>query len=303
MDREKWLIERQKGIGSSDSPVVVLGEYYGKTARDLALEKLGQLPPDPDSPDIRRGVRQEPVAAQVFEEITGKKVRPLQEIQRHPNKPWMIATLDRIIDGEDSVLEIKCPRALTFRKYRMEGIPEGIQIQGAHQLAVTGRKKVVFGIFCAEVDEMMIVPIERDQALIDLIMNKEEGFWSLIQRGELPGVETEAVKLPAIGGEIIRLDTDKATRTAQALREAQELQAEAKTLYDQAKAQMIALMGDAQAVQVDSIRIYYKEQAGRRSLDQKLLRHEHPEIDWSKYEKVGKPFRVFKTYFNLKEGM
>jgi len=303
-NKTQWLKERKKGIGGSDSPVVVLGEYYGKTARDLAIEKLSEnVGDDLDNPDIRRGNRQEPIAAKVYEEITGHKVRPVKEILVHPKRSFMIASLDRMIEDLNAPLEIKCPRLLTYRKWKMEGIPEGPQIQGNHYLAVTGKKKIIFGIFCAEVDEMMIVPIERDQNLIDLIEDKEEAFWKLVQRGELPTYEYEAPKLPAIGGEIIRLGSEKAIEVAQALREAKELQVEAKSLYEQAQKQMIALMGDAQAVQIDNTRIYYREQAGRKSFDKKLLQHEHPEIDLAAYEKQGKPFKVFRPFFDIKEGI
>jgi len=302
---ESWHEERLSGIGGSDAPVVVLGDYYDRTAHDLFLEKTGAIPPtNLDSPDIRRGLRQEPIAAKLYEEQSGYKVRRVNQLLRHPEQPFMVAHIDREILGLDGApLEIKCPRSMVFRRYQLEGIPEGIQIQGQHYLSVKGKGVVVFGIFCAEVDELLIVPVERDQELIDLIEAKEAVFWDRVQAGQWPETAPaeEKIELPPIGGELVKIETEDWFRAAAALHEARSIKADAEALEAEAKNQILVLMGEYDVVEGAGLRVYHREQAGRRSLDKKALQAAHPDIDLTQYEKVGKPFKAFRPYF-LEEG-
>lgn len=302
-NRESWHEQRRKGIGGSDVPVIILGEYFGKTVQDLFFEKTNGSGENIDGPDIRRGKRQEPIAAMVYEEITGQKVRRINKVLQHPEHSFMLANIDREIVGEDAILEIKCPRHMTFRKWQREGVPEGPLLQGQHYLAVRGRGKVVFGIFCAEIDEMMIVPIERDNELIDLIINKEGEFWEFVKAKELPREFKPAqIDLPPVGGaDLIKLDTPEWAQATMDLREARELKTEAEAIEATAKAKVQELMGDHAIAEGANCRIYWQTQKGRESFNKKELQKDHPDI-YSQYVKQGNPFRVFKPYF-LKGGV
>lgn len=304
-EKKKWLDERRKGIGGSDSPVVLLGEYFGKTRKDLFLEKTGQVSPEEldKNPDVRRGTRQEPIAAALYQEITGNKVRKVNRILTHPEKPFMLANIDREILGMDgAILEIKCPRAGVFRKWQMEGIPEGPQIQGNHYMAVKRKGLVVFAIFCAELDEMMVVPVERDQELIDYIEDADTNFWNLVEAGEFTEQETqEKLELPPVGGEVITIDHPDWEKAVQSLRTAKELKADAEELEAEAKAKVQSIMEEREAdvVQGAGARVYWKWRDGKASVDAKRLQREEPDI-YQRYLKRGKPFRVFRPYLDLK---
>jgi len=301
---ESWHEERLAGIGGSDAPVVVLGEYFGKTVRDLFLEKTRALPPDDiNNPDIRRGIRQEPLAAQVFQEKTGLELRVISQQLKHPSLPFMVAHIDREILPSGDVLEIKCPRAMVYRKYQLEGIPEGIQIQGQHYLSVKGSDMIVFGVFCAELDDMLIVPIERDPQLIDLIEAKESDFWDYVKAGEMPWDDTpvEKLDLPPIGGELVKIDTTAWRTAAAAWSEVKAVKKEVEELEAKAKEELIKHMDGQPVVEGAGLRVYYREQAGRRVFDKKALQAAHPEINIDDFYKVGKPFKSFRPYF-VKEG-
>jgi putative phage-type endonuclease len=300
MTDEQFHKERQTGIGGSDAAVVVLGENYGKTTYDLWLEKTGQITPtDESNPDMRRGKRQEPIAAQLYEEQTGQKLRRVNTLLRHKDYPFMIAHIDREILGKDAVLEIKCPRMPTFRKYKLGGIPEDIQIQGQHYLAVKRKGLIVFAIFCAEVDELMVVPIEKDNELIEYITGKEQNFWNYVTTSSPPPLSIpEKLDLPPVGGELIRIETPQWLEASRALKDARDLKAEAEDLENQAKAQVQDLMikHNADVAEGFGLRAYWREQAGRISLDTKRLKKEIPEI-WERYSKQGDPFKSFRPYF------
>jgi len=299
MADEQFHKERLTGIGGSDAPIVVLGENYGKTTYDLWLEKTGQISPaDGDNPDMRRGKRQEPIAAQLYEQQTGQKLRRLNTLLRNKDYPFMIAHIDREILGADAVLEIKCPRFPTFRKYKLGGIPEDIQIQGQHYLAVKKKGLVVFAIFCAEVDELMVVPVEKDPELIEHIIKKENDFWTCVEYGGMPQPQIETLDLPPIGGELIRIETPDWLTAAQTLKDARELKEEAEALERQAQDRIKNLMQEHETdvAEGGGLRAYWREQAGRISLDTKRLKTELPEV-YERYAKQGNPFKSFRPYF------
>jgi len=295
---ESWHEQRRRGIGGSDVPVIILGEYFGKTIKDLFLEKTEGFGGDIDGPDIRRGKRQEPIAAMMYEEITGQKVRRINKVLHHPKHPFMLANIDREILGEDAILEIKCPRHMTYRKWQREGVPEGPILQGQHYLAVRGKGRVVFGIFCAEIDEMMIVPVERDNDLIDLVVDKESEFWSFVKAKKLPEeFEPAPIDLPAVGGkDLIKLDTPEWARAVNDLRVAKDLKAEAAAVEDMAKGEIKKLMGDHEIVEGSGARIYHTLSKGRKRLDQTALKKAHPEI-YEQFVVIGDPIRSLRSYF------
>ena len=136
VDRKAWLEERRQGIGGSDAPTIYLGDYYGRTWHDLWSDKVHGDAVEIDSPDIRRGNRQEPIAAEVYVEESGHPVEVVEEIIRHPVHDFMAASLDRMIQPEGIPLEIKCPRVATFFRWKQQGIPAGPLLQGQHYMAV-----------------------------------------------------------------------------------------------------------------------------------------------------------------------
>lgn len=300
--------DRLRGIGGSDIPVIVLGKHYNKTAYDLFLEKTGQIPtPDIDTPDTRRGKRQEPIAANLYAEKTGKELKAISETIWHPKHKFMLAHIDRLIMPEENVLEIKCPRVTTFRKWQLEGIPEGIQLQGQHYIEVLKAKKVVFCVFCAELDDIFDITIKRDDELIDLIVDSGQRFWSYVEAGEYPRelihAEPDPIKLPKIGGQLQYMEGEAWQKAALALREAQEIKKEAEALEEDAKGKIRGLMGDEFDVvegiisDDESLRVYNRLQAGRDSFDWKRLMKDRPEMDFKPYLKHGQPFKTFKFYF------
>ncbi len=293
---------RRTGIGGSDAPICVLGECFGKTIHDLWLEKTGRISPaDLDSPDIRRGIRQEPVAVAIYQEKTGHEVVDLKKTIRHPRFDFMVANIDRLIKPGDDVLEIKCPRLMVFRRWQLEGIPEYVQIQGQHYCEVLNSKRVVFGVFCAELDELLCVPVERDNDLISMIVDKETRFWNMVKADIDPGEpipdHSNIPTLPPIGGELVRIETEEWRKAAFALQEAKELKSEADALEEDAKERIRTLMADSGVAEGWGLRAYNREQAGRTTYDMKMFQKMNPHFDLSPYRKQGAPFRTLKTYF------
>lgn len=305
---KEWLEERKKGLGGSDSPVV-LGVSPFKTKKELWMEKRGLIEEPEPTPAMKRGRVLEPVVAELYKETTGRKLRRKNQIIQHKKHPFILANLDREIVGSGNgyggpgVLEIKCPGLKVFSQCKREGLPDYYTIQLQHYLEVTGRNWGSFVVFNAERWELLWFDVKRDNELIDYIIEADLGFWKLVEEGKAPEEEQQPqIDLPKTEpSEIVKIETDQWAYAVQRLKEAQELRKEAEALEEEAKKHIQEIMEfyNAQVVEGAGARVYWKWQNGRELLDSKEIKMELPDI-WEKYKKVSKPFRVFKPYF-LKE--
>jgi len=146
LSREDWLSVRKNGIGGSDAAAAVgISPYLSplelwliKTGRDANL-------PKPDANDTTEpvywGTLLEPIVAASYTKQTGNRVRRVNAVLQHPQIPFMLANIDREVVGSRDVQLLECKTAGEFgaRLWR-DGVPEYVQLQVQHQLAVTGRR-------------------------------------------------------------------------------------------------------------------------------------------------------------------
>jgi putative phage-type endonuclease len=72
---------------------------------------------------------------------TGNKVRRVNAVLQHPTEPWMLANLDREVIGTPEVQILECKTAgINGARLWKDGVPEYVQLQVMHQLAVTGSR-------------------------------------------------------------------------------------------------------------------------------------------------------------------
>jgi predicted phage-related endonuclease len=256
---------------------------------------------------MMRGTALEAVIADRYAAETGRTLRKVNEILSHPEYPFMLANIDRHIVSENGrgpgVLEIKAPGLQVFSKCKREGLPDYYLIQLQHYLAVKGWKWGSYGIMNAERWEMLWFDIDRDDELIDYIITHDKKFWN---ENVLAGVPPEIadapdLNLPKIGADsFVRMeDLPEWKKAVEDLRAAKDIMEEAKALDEQAKGQIIKIMTafGAEIVEGAGARVYYKEQAGRKTFDKKRLAKDHPQIDLAAYENTGKPFFSLRPYF------
>jgi putative phage-type endonuclease len=298
-----WVEERRKGIGGSDMPVI-LGVSPFKTKRELWLEKTGRMPDPEPTPAMERGRHLEDMIAHIYAQKTGRRVVRRRKAIVHPHFEFLRANIDRQIQSTNGkgpgVLEIKAPGLHVFSKCKREGLPAYYFVQLQHYLTVTGRQWGSFMVFSAERWDGIHFDIDYDPGLSDLMVERADEFWHTVEQGIEPKEDDgPELDLPSVGGEMVRIETPAWAAAVEGLRVAKDLSAEAKALEDEAKAEVQRLMQEAGADVAEGAgaRIYWKEQAGRKSLDKKRLEAEHPEIDLSHYMKAGKPFRTFRSYW------
>jgi len=187
LPRQDWLEIRKQGIGGSDAAAAVgLNPYQSmlelwliKTGRDAALPV-----DDPDNEDspMYWGSILEPIVAAHYTKRTGRKVRRVNAVLQHPDvdKAWMLANLDYQVVADHSVQILECKTAGEYgaRLWR-DGVPEYVQCQVQHQLAVTGKSAAdVCVLICGQ--SLQIHRIERDEALIANLIELERRFWEFV---------------------------------------------------------------------------------------------------------------------------
>lgn len=331
--RTAFLAERRKGLGGSDVGAIFGLDRY-RTPEDVWLEKTGQVVPiDAPSGDKERGVRLEPIAREMYAEQYGVKIIRQVETFVHPKKPWMRGNVDGIIVdpiGENAVAEVKCPSLGMYSKIKREGLPDSWKLQGQHYLEVSGLKRLVWIIFCADRWELIHFEQVRDEEIIALIIAKEEEFWMFVETMTPPPPVLRDIKdepeIVEVGQVTIRRDEAFVLAIAQ-LREAKDLKATAEQLEQQAIDRVKELAGKPGIYEGPGARIYFREQNGRKTFDKEALANVKPldrlsvgailtpyfksgalpeevveqigdaNLDLSRFNKQGRPFMTLRPYF------
>ena len=185
LSREEWLEFRRQGIGGSDA-ASVLGISPFRTGVDLYYDKLG-LPVENSEENwvaMEMGHLLEDLVARIFEKKTGLKVCPMPFLFQHPDHPWMLANVDRLVtlpDGRTAILEIKTTNYNARDKWEYDGkpiVPQYYEAQARHYMAVMDLDKVYFCcLYGNNEDEVIIRSIDRDMAYEGELIALEENFW------------------------------------------------------------------------------------------------------------------------------
>ncbi|WP_417419529.1 YqaJ viral recombinase family protein [Hoeflea sp.] len=199
LPREEWLEVRKRGIGSSDAAAAVGLNPY-KSQLELWLEKTGRdtgLPktdPDDDESPMYWGNVLEPVVAWHYGKRTGNKVRRVNAVLQHPDPElsWMLANIDREVIGADDVQILECKTAgINGARLWKEGVPEYVQLQVMHQLAVTGKQAADVAVVLGG-QHLEIHRIERDEEMIARLIELERMFWTYVETDTPPPADGTA---------------------------------------------------------------------------------------------------------------
>lgn len=274
-DERAWLAERARGIGGSDV-AALFGMHPFKTARDVWLEKTGRGPQREETPDMRRGRRLEDIAADVYTERTHRRLRR-QPLRRHPDYPMILCSIDRqIIAGEWENLrwetgpcELKVPRTRTFYRWKREGLPDYINLQGQHEAFVWGYSYTGFGIYGPDDDAMMHFDVPADDRVSARIAEFVPEWWEkyVVRDVEPPeDAAVPAIKLPEVEGTVTKRSDNRFAQLCREYDEARELEKEARELKEAAARRLVMLIDGKHGAYEhasEPFRIYYTMQAGR----------------------------------------
>lgn len=307
LPREDWLAVRKQGIGSSDAAAAVglnpyksqLELWLEKTGRDASLPKVD--PQDEESPAYWGNVL-EPIVAWHYSKRSGNRVRRINAVLQHPNPElsWMLANIDREVIGADDVQILECKTAgINGARLWKEGVPEYVELQVMHQLAVTGKQAADVAVLLGG-QHLEIHRIERDEQMIARLIELESKFWTYVETDNPPPADgsasTEAALrclYPEDNGQTVDFSGHAGLAEAylelkavrQSIGEKETREAQLKQLLQQA-------MGEATRAEFSSGYISWKKSKGSTVLDVERLLKEKPYLQ-VRYAKAKEGSRRF----------
>lgn len=296
-------------IGGSDIAKVMGLSRWG-TPLSLWAEKTGKIPPKDLSnvEAVELGNDLEDFVANKFSQKTGKAVRRSPKVYQHPQYPYMVAHIDRLVTGTDELLE--CKTCSFFKKDEWEGeeIPQEYILQVIWYLGITGRKVGYIAVLIGG-QSFKYKKIEFDSELFDKMVETAKDFWQHVQDDtpvDIVATDDETLKDLYSNHSEIMIDlipTDEQTKQACDVLEEkvgylQEIKMHIKQLQDEQKeieTSVKDIIKDNLGIKTPKYIITWKNQTTTK-FDTVKLRQERPETfeDYS-YESSYRVMRISKN--------
>ncbi len=313
LSREDWLQFRKQGIGSSDA-AAACGIHPYLSMLELWMIKTGRTNSNIDASSnngiegyspLYWGNTLEPMVAKYYQEHTGNKVRRVNAILQHPDpdKAFMLANLDYAITGNDEVQILECKTAGEHgAKLWRDGVPLYVTCQVQHQLAVTGKQAAhICVLLCGH--EAKIYKVERDEHLIDSIIEHERLFWQYVETETPPTPDHSESAARALkqlypmakpSSKVDLTNDDGANKLFEQLLSYRDYMQELEQRHDQVKHQLQTLIADNEVAVFDKGAISWKRSKDSIGLDSKAVIKAHPELlkQFSKTKQGSRRFVV-----------
>lgn len=287
MDRE-----RRTGLGGTDI-AAILGQHRWKSAVDVWLEKTGRSEPIDMNKRMLWGLRMEAMLAKIYAAKHGVQVRrPARTednptgMKRHPDFPWLIAHVDRLVLNTNKGLECKTAgqfRANEWGDELSDDVPVEYLFQCMAYNTVYGFDVVDLEVLIGGNDDRTY-RVPRNDRLIGVIIEEAEKFWkSYVEKDKQPPLEPSrrSVEIlntlyPVDSGAVIEATPE----IEEAVKEYEEIYGALKRqekYLDKCKSTIMEFMGDAQVLAGSGWKCTWKTVQSAR-LDSKRLKAEMPEI-------------------------
>lgn len=300
-DRKAWEDVRFSGIGGSDA-AAALGMSPWKSQFKLWLEKTQQVPPEDlsDNEYVYWGTVLEAVVANRFCELTGKKVHR-RGMLRSCEYPFMLANVDRLVDGEDAGLECKTANGFAAKEWIDDKLPVQYYIQCQHYMAVTGLSKWYIAVLIGG-NHFVWKEVARCEDDITALIAAEKQFWEeFVIPKRMPPVDgsTDCGKALAekyTGGveTPVELGAD-GQKAAVKLAELEEQKKQIERAIAEEQNKLKLLLGDYEVGFTPGFKVTWKTAKPRITVDSSRLRKERPDI-FTQYQKHGKASRTFRLW-------
>jgi putative phage-type endonuclease len=278
MQEQNWHDWRKKGIGASDSPII-MGVSPWKTPYQLWLEKTGQVESDKiGNWATQRGHKLEPIARAQYELETGMNSPAV--LVEYTDFPFIRASLDGYDKKNNVVLEIKCPGAADHEKALNGEIPEKYYPQLQHQLMVTGAKCVHYYSF--DGNKGALIEVLPDIKYCKKLLKELIKFWDCVVQMTPPEL-TERDYVNLKDKELITASDEWIELTNQI----KELQAKKESVEELIKSKL----PEDKLIKINNLRIQKITRKG--NVDYAKI-PELKAIDLEKYRKAPSQYYQFK---------
>lgn len=297
-DHEEWLtLRRQLGVGGSEAGAVMGLDPY-KSAYTLWAEKTGRVPEFAGNLTTRVGSYLEELVARLWCEETGKKVRRRNAIVVNDDYPCAFADVDRMVVGENSLLECKTTSSLpVMRAVRGGEFPDRWYCQMMHYLMVTGCDRAYLAVLVNSREFYSFV-LDRDEEEIRILSDAETTFWRQVRMDTPPAPDGNPSTADTLGTLYAggNQETAQLFGREKLLAEYFSLKADRDTV-ERRMAEICntlkADMGDAEKGLCGSYSVSWAPQQ-RRTFDSGRFSAAHPEVDLAPFYKTTtvRPFKV-----------
>ena len=302
-NREAWLKVRNDSIGGSEA-VAIVGMNPWKSEYTLWLEKTGQSQQEDISENecVHFGTILEQVVADEFCRREGKKVRKCG-LFRSNKYPFMTASFDRLLVGEDAGLECKTSNAFKREEWDEGEIPPNYYVQCQHYMLVSGLPRWYIACLIGG-NHFVSWVVERNDDDIAALEQAEIAFWDKVQRHIMPEVDgsessTDSLKKMYKGGQAEPVMLPK--ESMDLLKRLDELKALKSDIDSQTKDiqnKLCAMLGDNEIGIIgegdNERKVTWKTVNGRVTIDSKKLKKDLPDV-FEKYSKKSADSRRFSA--------
>ena len=271
--------DRQSYIGGSEI-ACVLGKSRWKSKYELWAEKTGRLQPKDLSniEAVELGTDLEDFVAQKFSQKTGLKVRRAPKVYQHPDYPFMVAHVDRLISDTNEILECKTCAATKAKEWEND-IPIEYVYQVQWYLGITGKKS---GWICCLIggQKLDYKQIDFSPKLFNTMVKKAVEFWDMVEM-DLPPAPNSldnailADVFPTCTEEMIENNdlNDLIAYRQELSMHIEEMQNEKEEI----EAQLKEYIGNRLGILTDKYQVTWKEQS-KKQLNKTMLKQAYPEI-------------------------
>lgn len=304
-----WLAWRREGIGASEiSAVLGLNPFTSRLALYLA-----KVAPEPNGSNetrpMRWGHRLEADIAEAFAEDTGLHVVGEQAWCFHPQEPWALATVDGFVTESPEATEADAIGVLEIkttsydRRAWLEALPEYVMTQVQWQMYVTELPQAwvaVFGPAKGGLD-IEVIPVPRDDALIDGLVLAGRQFWHWVVNRTPPTADASRATSLALATAYPLAEQGKTESldhmvdVLDQLEEARETRLRVQNRIEALTNRLKAVLHDAEVGMVDGQPVVTYRNQERQSVDLPRLTRERPDLrtELEPYVKAT-GYRVFK---------
>lgn len=283
LSQNEWLLMRKQGIGGSDA-AAICGLSRWRSPMDVWLEKTGQLEPEKAGEAAYWGQIMEPIIREEFTIRTEMKVTTINSMLQHRRFTFMLANLDGVVQDPNrgqGIFEAKTAGLYASSEWG-DSLPDEYAIQVQHYLAVTGLPFACVAVLIGG-NRFKWLYLERDESIIDLIIQLEAHFWRLVQTNTPPPIDgsratTELLNRLYPHGKKQQIELPaEALDLIEAYELAKEQEEKAALLKDTAVNELKNMLGENECGVVHNRRITWQEIKTER-FDSKLLRAEEPDV-------------------------
>jgi predicted phage-related endonuclease len=212
----------------------------------------------------------------------------------------MLANIDREVIGAEDVQILECKTAgINGARLWKEGVPEYVQLQVMHQLAVTGKQAADVAVLLGG-QHLEIHRIERDERMISRLIELERKFWDYVVTDTPPPADgsdsaDQALRClyPADSGQVVDFSANPALAIAYVeLKSVRHSIAQQEKRESQLKQTLQQAMGEATRAQFSSGYITWKKAKESNGLDVATMLKEKPYLQ-ARYTLVKEGSRRF----------